>query len=104
MASPLVSYLLQRPDAATFLLPADFRRTVEELFDHPDAMVPAAYKIFPADETQAPSLGFPVAESAVMKELDQKLDRWLTDEVVWQVRRDLSTKEKAQLAFHSYIG
>jgi hypothetical protein len=104
MSSPLVSYLLQRADAATFLLPADFRRTVEEIFDHPDAIVPAAYKIFPADETQAPSLGFPVAETPVMKELEVKLDRWLADEVVWQVRRDMSTKEKAQLAFNSYIG
>jgi hypothetical protein len=104
MSSPLVSYLLQRTDAATFLLPADYRRTIEDIFDHPDAIVPATYKIFPADETQSPSLGFPVAETAVMKELDTKLDRWLTDEVVWQVRRDMSTKEKAQIAFNSYIG
>src|SRR5260370_19242516 len=66
MSSQLVSYLLQRTDAATFLLPADFRRTIEDIFDHPDAIVPAAYKIFPADETQSSSLGFPVAEMAVV--------------------------------------
>jgi hypothetical protein len=104
MPSAVVSYLQQRPDAATFLLPVDLRRTLEDIFPRPDATLPAPYKIFPADETQPPSLGFPVAESPVMKELEAKLDRWIHDEVVWQVKREVSSREKAQLAFTAYIG
>ncbi|HWS72265.1 MAG TPA: hypothetical protein VN605_09125 [Thermoanaerobaculia bacterium] len=104
MPSPVVEYLRQRPDAATFLLPVDLRRTLEDIFPRPDAILPAPYKIFPADETQPPTLGFPVAEAAVMKELEAKLDRWLTDEIQWQARRDMPSKEKAQLAFNVYIG
>jgi len=103
MPSPVVSYLQQRPDAATFLLPVDLRRTLEDIFPRPDAILPAPYKIFPADETQPPALGFPVAEAAVMKELEAKLDRWLGDEIVWQVKRELSSKEKAQVAFNVYL-
>ncbi|MCU1350073.1 MAG: hypothetical protein JWO56_3103 [Acidobacteria bacterium] len=104
MPSPIVSYLQQRPDAATFLLPVDLRRTLEDIFPRPDAILPAPYKIFPADETQPATLGFPVAEAAVMKELEAKLDRWLGEEVIWQVKRDMPSKEKAQLAFNLYIG
>src|SRR5687767_2554838 len=91
----LISYLAQRADSATFLLPNELERTLRDLFTRPESMLPQPYKIFLADEAQPPSLGFPVAESAVMKDLEQKLDRWLAEEIPWQVNR-ATNKEKAQ--------
>ena len=98
----LVDYLAQRPDAATFLLPTDVERSLRELFGQPERLLPQPYKIFPADETQAPILGFPVADTQVMKELDAKLDRWLTEEAAWQVNR-AGAKDKAQQTFSVYV-
>jgi len=103
MPSPLVSYLESRPDTATFLLGSELERTVEEIFPRAETLLPKPYKIFPADETQAPTLGFPVADAPVMRELDAKLDRWLADEVAWQAGRQQAAKEKAQLANTAYM-
>lgn len=101
MGSSLVAYLASRAEAATFLLPAEFDRTIEELF--PRAVLPDPSKIFPADETQPPMLGFPLLETNVIKDLDARLDRWLSDEVVWQVARNPAAKEKAQLSLTAYL-
>jgi hypothetical protein len=103
MPSLLVPYLSARPDTVTFLLPNELGRTVDELFPRTDELLPQPYKIFPADETQQPSLGFPVADAPAMKELDAKLDRWLTDEVAWQLGRQQAAKEKAQLSLAAYM-
>ena len=103
MASPLVTYLESRPDSATFLLGNELGRTVEEIFPRAETLLPKPYKIFPADETQAPALGFPVADAPVLRELDAKLDRWLADEVAWQAGRQQAVKEKAQLACGVYM-
>ncbi|MGZ8830774.1 MAG: hypothetical protein ACXW2Q_10425, partial [Thermoanaerobaculia bacterium] len=100
----LSTYFAQRTDATTFLLQEDLERTVEEIFPRPDEALPAPYNIYPADETQAPTLGFPVLDSPVMHDLDARLDRWLTEEIVWQVRRQESSREKAVLAFTAYLG
>lgn len=104
MSQALIEYLSTRSEAATFLLPVEFGKTLEELFPKSDSVLPQPYKIFMADETQPPVIGFPLAETAAIKELDAKLDRWLTEEVPWQVQRNPSTKEKAQLALNAYIG
>lgn len=101
MGSPLVAYLESRSEAATFLLPAEFARTLDELF--PRSVLPDPIKIFPADETQPPTLGFPLLETNVIKDLDARLDRWLSDEVVWQVARNPAAKEKSQLALAAYL-
>ncbi|HXH37728.1 MAG TPA: hypothetical protein VNN08_03795, partial [Thermoanaerobaculia bacterium] len=103
MPSSLVTYLESRPDTATFLLGSELERTVEEIFARADTLLPKPYKIFPADETQAPTFGFPVADAPVLRELDVKLDRWLGEEVVWQVGRQPAAKEKAQLAYSVYM-
>jgi hypothetical protein len=103
MASALIEYLSARADAATFILPFDYAKTVEELFPHAESLLPDPYKIFLEDETQPAVLGFPLAETAVIKELDTKLDRWLTDEVAWQVTRNPEAKEKAQLSQTAYL-
>src|SRR5512140_57046 len=103
MPSTLVSYLSSRPDSATFLVPADIARTVDELFPRADWVLPQPYRIYPADETQPPCLGFPVAESPVMKDLETRLDRWLAEETLWQISRQQGPKEKAQLAFAAYV-
>ncbi len=104
MPNSLVTYLAQRVDASTFLLPADLGRTVDDLFPpRADALLPQPYKIYPADETQPPFLGFPIAESAVLKDLDVRLDKWLAEEVPWQVSRTPALKEKAQIAYTAYL-
>ncbi|HEX6099634.1 MAG TPA: hypothetical protein VF432_25190 [Thermoanaerobaculia bacterium] len=103
MTRALVQYLAQRPDASTFLLPADVDRALGELFGQPDRLLPQPYKVFPAEETQPPVLGFAVAEAPVMKELEQKLERWLAEETAWQVNR-AGPKDKAQAAFSAYTG
>jgi hypothetical protein len=102
--SSLVTYLASRPDSATFLIPTETRRTVEELFPNAEVLLPQPYKIYPADETQQPILGFPLADTPVMRDLDARLDRWLADEVIWQVGRNPSTKEKAQQSLANYLG
>lgn len=102
MTKTLVAYLAQRPDTATFLLAPELGKTLVDLFPHPETL-PQPYKIFPVDETQAPALGFPVAEGSVMKELEGKLDRWLTEEIPWQLNRAPAAKEKAQLALGAYV-
>ncbi len=100
MPRTLVSYLAQRPDAATFLLPSDAGRALAELFE--ERPLPQPVKIFPADETQPPILGFPVADAPVLKELEQKLDRWLSEEITWQLNR-AEPKDRAQTAFTAYV-
>lgn len=104
MASTIVPYLASRPDAAAFLLPAELQRTIDDLFPRADELLPQPFKIFPADETQPPQLGFPVGESAALKDIDAKLDRWLAEEVLWQLRRDSNVKEKSQAALGAYLG
>jgi hypothetical protein len=101
MPRTLVDYLAQRPDAATFLLPSELDRTLSELF--PESLLPHPTKLFPADETQPPVLGFAVSDAPVMKDLEQKLDKWLSEEIVWQINR-AGVKEKAQAAFAAYVG
>jgi hypothetical protein len=103
MTKAIVAYLAQRPDASTFLVPSDVDRTLRELFTEPERLLPQPYKIFPADETQAPLLGFPVLDAPVLKDLDAKLDRWLSEETAWQINRALP-KDKAQQAFAAYVG
>src|SRR5437762_12541825 len=102
-SSTLIEYLSARTDAASFLLSVDYSKTLSELFPHAESLLPDPYKIFLADETQPPTLGFALAETAVIKELDTKLDRWLTEEVAWQVARKPDSKEKAQIALTAYL-
>jgi hypothetical protein len=98
----LISYLATRPDATTFLLPNDLERSLRDLFPRAEGLLPQPYNMFPADETQPPTLGFPVAEALVMKELETKFDRWLTEETACQVNRAAS-KEKSQAAMGAYV-
>ncbi len=104
MPSSLVIYLASRPDSATFLVPSELQRNVQELFPRAETLLPQPYKIYPADETQPPVFGFPLADTPVMRDLDARLDRWLADEVIWQVGRHTSAKEKAQLSLAAYLG
>jgi hypothetical protein len=103
MPSTLETYLGSRPETATFLLGSELGRTLEEIFPRAETLLPKPYKIFPADETQSPTLGFPVADAPVLRELEAKLDRWLADEVTWQAGRQQAAKEKAQLACNAYM-
>ena len=101
MPSTLETFLGSRPD--TFLLSSELGRTLEEIFPRAETLLPKPYKIFPADETLSPTLGFPVADAPVLRELEAKLDRWLADEVAWQAGRQQAAKEKAQLACTAYM-
>ena len=100
MPKALVRYLAQRNDA--FILPTDIERTLDEVFGQSTALLPQPIRMYPAEETQAPTLGFPVTEAATMKDLDVKLDRWLTDEVAWQIGKQPEAREKAQSSFAAY--
>jgi hypothetical protein len=100
---PLVSYLAQRPDTATFLIPGELERTLRELFPSPETLLPQPYKIFSADESVQPTLGYPVAETIVLKELDARLERWLGEEIACQINRATS-REKAQMTWAAYLG
>jgi hypothetical protein len=100
----LVTYLQQRPDAATFFLPLDLERGLRELFAQPELLLPQPLRIYPADETQQPSFGYPVSETLLLKDLEMKLDRWLTEETAFQVTRATDAKDKAATAFNIYIG
>jgi hypothetical protein len=104
MPSTIVPYLAGRPDSSTFLVTSEIGRALDEIFPRAVALLPEPYRIFPVDETQAASLGFPVAESQAMRDLEAKLDRWLTDETVWQIKRDQTSRERAALSFTAYIG
>jgi hypothetical protein len=97
----LIAYLAQRPETAIFILPSDVERTIHELFTHPEAL-PQPYKIFPPDEAQQPVLGFPVADSSLIRDLDARLDRWLSEETALQVGRG-GDRERTQAAFVTYI-
>lgn len=99
----LLAYLSRRPEALGFLLPSDLERTLNDLFDTPDLLLPKPYKIFFTDEGQTPTFGFPVAETPVLMDLDARLDRWLGEEARYQIDREQS-KDRAQQAFVSYIG
>src|SRR3954468_23874757 len=103
MPSTLETYLASRPDTAQFPPGSELGPTVEEIFPRADTLLPKPYKIFPADETQSPTLGFPVADAPALRELEAKLDRWLSDEVAWQAGRQQAAKEKAQLACSAYM-
>ncbi len=98
----LVPFLLQRPEAFAFLHPADLGRTLEDLFESPDLLLPKPYKIFFADEARPAILGFPVSDAAVMRELEARLERWVGDEIAWNLDRGYQ-REKVQATFTSYI-
>jgi len=99
---PLVAYLNERSDALGMLKLTDTERLLKELFERPEWLLPHPYKIFFADELQAPTLGFPVCESASLRDLESKLDRWIGEEIAWSVNRGYS-REKVQQAFSSYV-
>jgi hypothetical protein len=103
MPKALVTYLSQRSDASAFLLPTQLGRTLEELFVQPATVLPQPYKIFPADETQPAIFGFPLSEASPIKELDIRADRWLTEEVAWQVLKTNDAKDRAAVAFSGYV-
>src|SRR5436190_8464177 len=103
MPSPLLTYLAGRPDSATFFVPSEAARVIDEIFPRAEWLLPEPYRIFPADETQPPTLGFPGMESPVMRELDARLDRWLADETAWHISREQTHKEKMQASFSAYM-
>jgi hypothetical protein len=100
MPKVILEHLAARPDP--FLLPSALEHSLDELFPQPDRVLPVPYKIFHLDESQPPILGFPVGESTLLKELESRLDRWITEETAWQVNREAS-REKAQQAFSTYV-
>lgn len=102
MNRALSTYLTQRPESSTFVLPVDLERSLKELFKNPDWILPRPYKIYFSDETLAPTLGFPISASEGLRELDTKLDRWLAEEARWQADRS-QNKERLQQAFSSYV-
>ncbi|HEY0593908.1 MAG TPA: hypothetical protein VGF40_19205 [Thermoanaerobaculia bacterium] len=100
--SSLVPFLLQRPEAFAFLHPADLGRTLEDLFESPDLFLPKPYKIFFADEARPAILGFPVSDANVLRELEARLERWVGDEIAFNLDRGYQ-RDKVQSTFTSYV-
>lgn len=106
MSDPLITFLSQRPETGALLSPVDIPRVVGDLFPDYQRVLPRPYKIFFADETLPPILGFPVKDSVVLQELETKLSTWLTAEVAWQLTRDSSKKmvDQALSAYLAHLG
>ncbi len=102
MSEALAHYLAQRPESSGLLSPVDLPRALAELFDHGTGILPEPYKIFFVDESIPPALGFPVRDSSVLRELDAKLEQWMTLEVQWQLSRD-SSKKAVDQALSAYL-
>ncbi|MGH9456255.1 MAG: hypothetical protein ACRD2J_01280 [Thermoanaerobaculia bacterium] len=100
--SALVPFLLQRPEAFAFLQPTDLGRTLFDLFGNPDQVLPKPYKIFFADELRPPLLGFPVSDSAAMHELEARFERWVGDEIAFNLDRGYQ-RDKVQSTFTAYV-
>jgi hypothetical protein len=103
MPNTLLPYIESRADAATFLVPSSAAKAAEELFPSRENLLPQPQRVYFASENSNPVLGYPVADTPVFRELDAKLDRWLVDEVAWQVSRRADAKERAALHFQSYV-
>lgn len=102
MKDTLSAFLAQRPESSAFVLRPQAEALLREFFPTTYALLPRPYKIFFADEGQAPLLGFPAADSPILTELDSKLDRWISEEVARHL--DAShPKEKVQLALSAYV-
>lgn len=98
----LVQFLNERSDALGILRLTDVERLLKDLFERPEWLLPKPYKIFYADEMQAPYLGFPVCDSTALRELETRLDRWIGEEIALSVDRAYS-REKVQQAFTAYV-
>src|SRR5687767_11427626 len=98
----LVQFLNERSDALGILRLTDVDRLLRDLFERPEWLLPKPYKIFYADEMQAPYLGFPVCDSQAVREMDARLDRWIGEEIALSVDRAYS-REKVQQAFTAYV-
>lgn len=103
MNETLITFLAQRADAGGFFLGNDLPRFLHDLFPRPEWILPRPYKIFFAEEALPPSLGFAVADSEALRDLDGRLDRWLQEEVLWNVRRNEQNKDRLLTAFTSYF-
>jgi len=102
MSDPLITFLSQRPETGALLSPVDIPRVVGDLFPDYQRVLPRPYKIFFADESVPPILGFPVKDSAVLQELETRLSTWLNAEVAWQLTRD-SSKKVVDQALGAYL-
>src|SRR5688572_33214902 len=98
----LVQFLNERSDALGILRLTDVERLLKDLFERPEWLLPKPYKIFYADEMQAPYLGFPVCDSTALREMEARLDRWIGEEIALSVNRAYS-REKVQQAFTAYV-
>lgn len=102
MNPQLSAYFLQRPENAPFLLAADLDRSLTALFEKPDWLLPRPYKIFFEDEATPPVLGYPVLHADVIREIDQRLDRWLAEECRAQLKEE-GARDRARQAFSLYV-
>jgi hypothetical protein len=102
MNPQLNAYFLQRPENSPFLLTADLERSLANLFERPDWLLPRPYKIFFEDESTPPVLGHPVLYGEIIRELDQRIDRWISEEIRAQLRED-GARERARQAFGAYV-
>ena len=82
MHENLIQFLRQRQEAFPFRRDIDVRHFLTDgIGPGSSARLPIPAKIFLLDELVPKSYGFPVAKSAMVEELEARLNRWLTGEV-----------------------
>ncbi len=100
MGDTLIHYLQGKPEILTFL-PGDLEHAMEDLFGEVPSL-PSPYKIYLIDETVPAALGFPLAESAAVQQLEMLLDRWLDEEIA-AIGDPTHHREKSRQAFDRYL-
>jgi hypothetical protein len=96
-----IHFLKQRPEVFPFRRDIDLQRFLVDALDRPVDALPQPAKIFLADELEPKGFGFPVTKAAILDELEQRLDRWLTDEIAVRVT-NTATKERAEESLLTY--
>ncbi len=96
----LIGLFSQKPDLFPFARPLDLERfMIDNLGDA--TFLPVPSKLFLVDEAVPRGFGYPLAKSAPVDELENRLQKWLDEEIL--ARTDTTTpKKRADDALKSY--
>ncbi|HUO85108.1 MAG TPA: hypothetical protein VM534_08340 [Thermoanaerobaculia bacterium] len=99
MPETLIDFLDSRAETGNFLLP-DLALGLESIFSDV-SLLPRPYRIYLSDESKPPVLGFPIAQSSALEQLDRLVEAWMEEEV--QALQDPGRRERLQAAFQRYL-
>ncbi len=100
MNENLIGFFTKRQDIFPLSRPLDLQRFLADAIDRPLDSLPTPAKIFLADELDLYAYGFPVTKSSVLDELEQRLGKWISEEIASRKGGlvDLSTSYATALA------